>query len=376
MKVMKTMVGMGVRLFLMIILIGGRRVFSQGAPTGFLRGTCAAFFVALLVGFGVKADAYSQHFRPAPADKNVTISNGGLSITFNTAWGAVVVGIADKNVANGLNIVDANDVGRELQVDQFLMLKIKGRQELIINPTQAGAEGYQGFYQHPKGIIFPEKGSPVVQWKATRSHFHAVIKPWDYDTGNPTDWVYVENVSINSKGVAYFHYTFYNHETKIYIMNTEVPTLYSDRTSAFMYPLVSPYGRKGAALRKMKGPHWPVKLVTGSPTWPQRGLKSKGWIANIDTADNLGIFYTTPLGLPENYGTYPGADVSERLPLGKTNVAAMSVTSYPDEIYSIQFSVLVSTPKAGPALISKQPPAVFKIVHNVPPATAPQGVAR
>lgn len=372
---MKTMVGMGIGLFLMIILISARCVFSQVASTGSLRGAAVALFIALFVGFEAKADAHSKHFPPAPADKNVTISNGGLSITFNTAWGAVVVGIADKDVANALNIVDANDVGRELQVDQFLMLKINGHPELIINPTQAGAEGYQGFYRHPKGIIFPEKGSPVVRWKATRSRFHAVIRPWDYDTGNPTNWVYVEDVSINSKGVAYFHYTFYNHETKTYVMNTEVPTLYSDRTNAFMYPLVSPYGRKGAALRKMKNPHWPIKLVTR----PQKGFgstRSKGWIANIDTADNLGIFYTTPLGLPEIYGTYPGADVSDRLPLGKTNVAAMGLTSYPGEVYSIQFSVLVSTPKAGPALISKQPPAVFKIVHNVPPTAAPHGVTR
>ncbi len=328
---------------------------------------CSCLLIALFVVIGVKASAYNSHFPPPPADKNVTISNGGLSVTFNTAWGAVVVGIANKNVANGLNIVDTNDVGRELQVDQFLMLKINGRNELIINPTQAGAEGYQGFYQHPKGVVFPQKGSPVVRWKASRHHFHAVIKPWDYDTGNPTNWVYVEDVRINSHGVARFHYTLYNHEPKTYIMNTEVPTLYSDRTDAFMYPLVSPYGKAGAAIRKSKNPTWPVKLVTGSPTWPQKEFNSKGWIANIDTTDNLGVFYTTPLGLAENYGTFPGAGVSDRLPLGKTNVAAGNLTSYPGEIYSISYSALVSAPSEGPALISKQPPAVLKIVHNVPP---------
>ena len=37
------------------------------------------------------------------------------------------------------------------------------------------------------------------------------------------------------------------------------------------------------------------------------------------------------------------------------------------EIYSIEFSVLVSTPERGPALISKQPAAVFNIVRNTPP---------
>lgn len=331
--------------------------------------------VVFFIGFGVKAEAYNKQFPPPPADKNVTISNGGLSVTFNVAWGAVVVGVANKNVAHGLNIVDTNDVGRELQVDEFLMLKINGHRALIINPTQAGAEGYQGFYQHPKGVIFPEKGSPVVRWKSRRNHFHAVVKPWDYDTGKPTRWVYVEDVRISSKGVARFHFTFHNHEPKTYIMNTEVPTLYSDRTDAFMYPLVSPYGPAGSALRKEKNPKWPVKLVTGSPTWPQKSLKSKGWIANIDTADNLGIFYTTCLGLPEGYGTFPKAGVSDRLPLGKTNVAAQGLTSYPGEVYSIAFSVLVSTPKRGPALISKQPAAVLKIVHNVPPAT-PKAKAR
>ena len=101
--------------------------------------------VVLFIGFGVKAEAYNKQFPPPPTDKNVTISNGGLSVTFNVAWGAVVVGVANKNVAHGLNIVDTNDVGRELQVDQFLMLKINGRRALMINPTQAGAEGYQGF---------------------------------------------------------------------------------------------------------------------------------------------------------------------------------------------------------------------------------------
>ncbi len=306
---------------------------------------------------------------PPPASKNVTISNGGLAVTFNLAWGAVVVGIANANVANGLNIVDSHDVGRELQVDQFLSLKIGGRRELMINPTQAGAEGHQRYYQHPKGIVFPEKGSPVVHWSAGHHHFHAVIKPWDYDTGNPTNWVYVEDVRINSRGVARFHYTFHNHESKTYIMGTEVPTLYSDRTNAFMYPLISPYSRSHATRRQGNISKWPVKLVTGAPSWPQPGITSKGWIANIDTRDHLGIFYTTPVGLPETFGTFPGAGVSDKLPLGKTNVAARRLTSYPGEIYSIKFSVLVSTPRKGPALISEQPPAMFKISHNVPPKT-------
>ncbi|MGC9198557.1 MAG: hypothetical protein ACP5E5_06400 [Acidobacteriaceae bacterium] len=300
----------------------------------------------------------------------MTISNGGLSVTFNLAWGAVVIGIANKNVADGLNIVDYRDVGRELQVDEFLKLEIKGRKELIVNPTQAGAAGYQGYYQHPQGIVFPERGSDVVQWKAGPNHFHAMIKPLDYDTGNPTHWEYVEDVTIDSRGVAHFQYRFYNHESKTYIMATEVPTLYSDRTDAFLYPLVSPTGESVEALGSGKRAHLAVKQVGGSPTWPQKAIRSGGWIANIDTADNLGIFYTTPVGFRETFGTFPHADISDRLPLGKTNVAAQNLISYPGEIYSVEFSVLVSTPQKGPALISGQPKAVFKIEYNKPPVAS------
>ncbi|MGC8625569.1 MAG: hypothetical protein ACP5VQ_09945 [Phycisphaerae bacterium] len=328
-----------------------------------------ALAVALFAVVGTKAIAYSKNWPAPPASKNVTICNGGLAVTFNISWGAVVVGIANKNVAHGLNIVDSHDTGRELQTDQFLFLKIGGRQELMINPTQAGAAGHQGYYQHPKGIVFPERGSRVVNWSAGHHHFQAVIKPWDYDTGKPTNWVYVEDVRIDSLGVARFHYTFHNHEPRAYIMSTEIPTLYSDRTDGFMYPLTSPYTRPPATRRQEKISKWPVKLVTGAPPWPQPRITSRGWIANIDTRDNLGIFYTTPVGLPETFGTFPGIGtaVSGKLPLGKTNVTAGGLTSYPGEIYSIEFSVLVSTPGKGPALISKQLPAVLKVLQNVPP---------
>ncbi len=322
----------------------------------------------VLATAGTSAGAANNRWSPPPATKNVSISNGGLTVTFNIAWGAVVIGIANKHVAHGLNIVDSHDVGRELQVDQFLSVKIGDHRKLMINPTQAGAEGYQGYYQHPKGIVFPEKGSPVVRWSARPHHFHAVIKPWDYDTGQPTNWVYVEDVRITSQGVAQFQYTFYNHGSKTYIMGTEVPTLYSDRTNGFMYPLTNPYARQHAAGSHGKIKKWPVKLVTGAPVWPQPAIISKGWIANVDTRANLGIFYTTPVGLAETFGTFPRAAVSDQLPLGKTNVAA-NLISNPGMIYSIKFRVLVNTPGAGPALISRQPPAVLKILRNVPPPT-------
>jgi hypothetical protein len=328
--------------------------------------------IVLSIGFCMRADAHNERWPPPPADRNVTISNGGLSITFNIAWGASVIGIANKNVADGLNIVDSNDVGRELQTCQFLSLTIGGRTQMIRNPTQAGAQGGgQPFYQHPHGVAFPQKGSPVVRWNTTADHFHAVIEPLEYNTGNHGNWVYVEDVLIDSQGVARFRYTFYNHEPKTYSMDTELPTLYSDRTDAFMYPLVSPYGPEGAVLRKEQTPNWPVRVVTGTPGWPQQAGNSKGWIANIDTADDLGIFYTTPAGLAEYYGAFTeadGIDVSDRLPLGKTNVIARNLTSHPGEIFSIEFSVLVSTPQQGPGLISKQPAAVFKILRNPPPA--------
>jgi hypothetical protein len=326
-------------------------------------GMGACLLIPLWLVFATQAVAYDKQFRPAPPNRDVTITNGGLSVTFNIAWGAAVVGVAERNVAHGLSIVDRNDVGRELQPCQFMMLAIRGHNEMIFNPTQAGAEGYQPFYQHPKGVVIAEKGSPVVQWKASRDHFHAVIKPLDYDTGKPGNWDYVEDAKIDSQGVAHFHYAFYNHEPRAYSMIAIVPTLYTDRTGTFMFPLVSPYGQAGATLGKERNPNWPVKVVTGAPTWPQKAAKSLGWIANIDTADDLGIFYTTPPGLSERYGVYANApdisDVSDHPPLAQTFAAAY-MTSHPGDAYSLDFSVLVSTPRLGPALISKQPAAVFK----------------
>ena len=274
---------------------------------------------------------------------NVTISNGGLSVTFNLAWGAVVTGISNSNVGNGLNIVDSHDVGRELQTDQFLYQNIGGTRQLIFNPTQAGAGGSQPYYQHPNGSVIPEAGSPVVSWSATGNQFQAVITPLDYDTGKPTDWVYVENVGINSQGVANFQYTCYDYQPGTYSVDTEVPTLYSDRTNAFMYP-----DSNGSP-----------QTVTGSPTWPQPSISSNGWIGNIDTGANLGIFYTTPAGLSEAYGTFPGAAVSDAPPLGKSNVAEYGITANPGTILSSRFSVAVSTPQNGPTLMAEQPPAIF-----------------
>ncbi len=276
------------------------------------------------------------------ATNDVTISNGGLSVTFNLSWGAVVTGITNTNVDSGLNIVDSHDVGRELQTDQFLYQNIGGSQQLIINPTQAGAGGHQAYYQHPNGITIPETGSPVMNWSASGDQFHAVIAPLDYDTGNPTDWVYVEDVNINSQGVANFHYICYDYQPGTYGMATEVPVLYSDRTDAFMYP-----ASNGS-----------VQTVTGSPTWPQPGIMSNGWIGNVDTQDNIGLFYTTPVGLPEGYGTFPGANVSAEEPVGITHVVGSGM-SYPGEILSSQFSVLVGTQWNGPTLISAQIPAAF-----------------
>ena len=323
---------------------------------------CAIFTICSIVS--PLAFSYNVQYPRPPKAQNVTISNGGLAITFNIAWGAVVTAITNSNVAPGLNIVDTHDVGRELQVDQFLSKKIADRKALIINPTQAGALGQQAFYKHPRGVVIPERGSRVVRWKAERSRFFAVIKPLDYDTGRPTNWVYVEHVRINRFGVAQFHYVFYDHGDGTYIMSSEVPTLYSDRTGEFMYPKISPYGRRGYALRRTKNPHWPVKLISGAPRWPQASIKSKGWIANIDASDKIGIFYTTPCGFPESYGTFPGAYVSGDPPLGKTNVVATNIMARPGLIYSIRFSVLLSTPARGPQLISEQPRAIFQILHR------------
>ncbi len=276
------------------------------------------------------------------ASNDITISNGGLSVTFNLSWGAVVTSIANTNVANGLSIVYSAGVGANLQIDQFLTQNIGGSQQLMINPTQAGAAGNQPYYQHPNGSSFPQVGSPVVRWSASANHFHAVIEPLDYDTGNPSDWVYVENVDINSHGVANFSYTSYDYHPGTYSMSTEIPVLFTDnRTDAFMYPTAN-----GSP-----------QMVSGYPLWPQPVI-SNGWIGNVDTQDNLGIFYTTPVGLPEGYGTLPGEDVFNGLSLGVTH-AVGSGTAYPGETLSSQFSVVVAPPQNGPVLISKQAPALF-----------------
>ncbi len=307
--------------------------------------------------FSSQAAFATPHFQPPPKNKNVTISNGGLSVVFNIAWGAVVVGITNKHVAHGLNIVDFHDVGRELQVDQFMYRNAPGRQPLLVNPTQAGAEGHQAYYKHPDGSVFPQIGSRVVRWKASRHRFVAVIKPWDYDTGNPTDWLYTEKVSIDRYGVAHFVYVFRRHGKHTFRMNTEIPTLYSDRTDAFMYPTFNPYVHNAAADRYARDGSWPVRMVRGSPMWGKTNMASKGWLANIDTRNKIGIFYTTPIGLPEAMGCFPGAGVSDRLPLGKSNVAAVHLLCRPQEVYAIHFSVLVATPSQGPRLISRQKPA-------------------
>ncbi len=314
--------------------------------------------VALISG---RAAVGAPRFRPPPKAKNVTISNGGLSVTFNIAWGAVVVGISNKHIARGLNIVDYHDVGRELQVDQFKFWNKPGRQPLLVNPTQAGAGGHQAYYKHPHGIVIRQKGSRVVRWKAGRHDFFAVIKPWDYDTGNPTDWIYMESVRIDRHGVAHFQYVFRRHGQGTFRMNTEIPTLYSDRTDAFMYPLVDPYIHNATTRRYIRSGHWPVRWVRGSPRWGSVHTISKGWIANIDSANNIGIFYTTPVGLPETMGCFPHAGVSDHLPLGKTNVVGMHMLCRPREVYSVQFAVLVATPKAGPVLISRLAPAQLRI---------------
>lgn len=314
--------------------------------------THAGFIIpAVASGALVIGVAYS----PLPAigaSNDVTISNGGLSVTFNVAWGAVVTGIANNNVANGLNIVDSHDVGRELQTDQFLSQNIGGSSQLMINPTQAGAGGNQAYYQHPNGSQFPEVGSPVVSWSATANQFQAVITPLDYDTGNPTDWVYVENVSINSQGVANFHYTSYDYQPGTYQISTEIPVLYSDYTDAYM----------------AAGPNGAVLEATGSPTWPQSAISSNGWIGNVDTGNNIGIFYTTPVGLQEQYGTCTGCSVSPGAPagtLGITHVVDYALTSYSGEILNNEFSVAVGTQQSGPTLIAQQSPASFMASSSI-----------
>ncbi len=307
------------------------------------------------------AITHQPPWQPPPENENVMISNGGLSVEFNIAWGAVVVGIADKHVAHELNIVDFHDVGRELQVDEFLSHNAPGRQPLLINPTQAGALGHQAFAGHPHGVAVPETGSHVVRWKATRHTFFAVVRPLDYDTGNPTHWVYTEQVHIDRHGVAHFYYRFQRHGHQIFRMSTEIPTLYSDRTDAFMYPTLIPYGRNKRMGKSADAWRRHVRLVQGSPRWPGHNIISKGWIANIDTANRIGIFYTTPVGLPESFGCFRGASVSDRAPLGKSNVVGNHLICRPNEIYSIRFSVVVATPQNGPALISSQKPAELRI---------------
>lgn len=167
-------------------------------------------------------------------------------------------------------------------------------------------------------------------------------------------------------------FTITSHERTVIAI---LPTLYSDRAGTFMYPLVSPYGQAGAALRNEPNPAWPVKVVRGAPAWPQRPFNSAGWIANIDATDNLGIFYTAPVGLSGHYGTYGDASqytgVSDRPPLGQTDVEAHR-TAYPGEIFSLEFSVLVSTPQRGPALISEQPAAAFNVLRRSRTAAATQ----
>ena len=64
------------------------------------------------------------------------------------------------------------------------------------------------------------------------------------------------------------------------------------------------------------------------------------------------------------YTNKPGVyDVSDRPPLAQTFAAAY-MTSHPGDIYSVDFSVLVSTSERGPALISRQPAAVFRVVRK------------
>lgn len=325
------------------------------------RRTLVALIIFGALAFGGQNSRAAPRWRPPPKNRNVTISNGGLSVTFNLAWGAVVIRISNRHVAHGLNLVDFHDVGRELQVDQFLFRNAPGPQPLLVNPTQAGAEGHQAYDRHPHGSIFPQKGSPVVRWKASRHRFMAVIHPWDYDTGKATHWVYTERVHINRSGVAHFYYQFRRRGRGTFRMNTEIPTLYSDRTNAFMYPTQNPYTRSAATVKLFRVGRPPVRLVTGAPLWGQHHLISKGWIANIDTANRIGIFYTTPVGLPEAFGCFPRATVSDRLPLGKTNVFGARLLCRPNEVYSVRFSVLLATPQEGPALISRQKPAELRI---------------
>ncbi len=289
----------------------------------------------------------------------VTISNGGLSLTFKIAWGATAVAIDNSRVANGLNIEDAYGTGRLFQVDQHLSPIIPGQDQAKINPTQAGA-----VTKRSKGLILQQEGSPVVKWSATKTQFNATILPLDFNTGNSTNWVYLENVQINNQGVANFNYSFYYHGRQTYKMLAVGPVIYTDYTGAFMYPLVSPYGTQANHLRTTNPTSWPVKEVTVTSKALKSSLVSMGWIANIDTKNNLGVFYTTPLGSQEIYRTYPGAHVIGSPPLGNSSAIVSSVIAHPGLNYSISFSVLVSTPTNGPVLISQQPPAKFNVLHD------------
>ncbi|WP_238529082.1 hypothetical protein, partial [Acidithiobacillus thiooxidans] len=90
---------------------------SRGISKACLLIACMVWIFA-----GIPAEAYGSYFRPGPKGKDVTISNGSLSITLNIPWDGVVVSVSNRHVAHGLNIVDTHDPGRELQVDQFLFL--------------------------------------------------------------------------------------------------------------------------------------------------------------------------------------------------------------------------------------------------------------
>jgi uncharacterized membrane protein YoaT (DUF817 family) len=149
----------------------------------------------------------------------------------------------------------------------------------------------------------------------------------------------VENVQIDRKGVANCNYSFYYHGRQTYSMLSEVPCLYTDLTGAFMYPLVSPYGSQGIRLRSVDATSWPVKEVTVGSQVPKTNLVSKGWISNIDTKNNIGVFYTTPVGFRETYQTFPRSHISGKPPLGKTNVIASHITARPGMSFSISFSV-------------------------------------
>ena len=276
----------------------------------------------------------------ATSTNTATISNGGLSVKFDLNLGAVVTGVANSNVDNGLNIVDSHDPGRELQTDEFLFdSTTTSRTTLVSNPTQAGSiVASTGKYV----------GSPVISYSSSANQFQAVITPRDFNSGNVTDWVYVENVSINNQGIANFKYTCYDYVPQTYTMSTEIPTLYSDYTNNFMYPTST------------------GSTTTATGSWPQPSITSNGWIGNLDETNNVGIFYTTPTGVKETYGTFSGVGVAPgSSPLGKTNAVESKLTSMPGEILTEQFSVAVGTAQSGPTLIAQQAPATFAVTSSL-----------